>query len=60
MSGFGKRAALPRQNPKTARRVEADFAASASGGKVRGAVIEAIGSCRLLLPKAAIHAERSE
>ena len=30
-----KRAALPRQNPKTGRRVEADFAASATGGKVR-------------------------
>ena len=36
----GKRAALPRQNPKTGRRVEADFAASATGGKVRNSVID--------------------
>ena len=33
----GKHAALPRQDPKTGRRVEADFAASATGGKVRRA-----------------------
>ena len=36
----GKRAALPRHNPKTGRRVEADFAASATGGKVRNSVID--------------------
>ena len=33
----GKRAALPRQHPKTGRRVAADFAASTTGGKVRKA-----------------------
>ena len=35
----GKRAATPRQEPKTPRRVEVDFAASATGGKVRDPVI---------------------
>ena len=35
----GKRAALPRQNPKTGRRVEANFAALATGRNVRISVI---------------------
>ena len=38
----GKRAALPRQNPKTGRRVEADFAALATGGKVRIAEVRVV------------------
>ena len=44
----GKRAATPRREPKTARRVVADFAASATGGKVRRAAVPADCSERLL------------
>ena len=40
----GKHAALPRQDPKTGRRVEADFAATATGGKVRTADVQVVTS----------------
>ena len=38
----GKSAALPCQNPKTGRHVEADFAALATGGKVHIAELQVV------------------
>ncbi|MEX0280132.1 MAG: hypothetical protein AB3N13_02950, partial [Arenibacterium sp.] len=49
----GKRAALPRQNPKTGRRVEANFAALATGRKVR--LAEVAQFCRTSGPVESRH-----